>query len=95
MIFNPLKITNKKGRENKNFPPIVNKAARIKDKYTAIFLRVVAEAALEQLESGAEIKEVTPFWRAVAPGDKVSSRLPVDKKWFERLRKKEYEDSVR
>ena len=62
---------------------------------TAIFLRVVAEAALEQLESGAEIKDVTPFWRAVAPGDKVSSRLPVDRKWFERLRKKEYEDSVR
>jgi hypothetical protein len=50
---------------------------------------------MEQLESGAEIKDVTPFWRAVAPGDKVSSRLPVDKKWFERLRKKEYEDSVR
>ena len=32
LIFNPLKITNKKGKENKNFPPIVNIAARIKDK---------------------------------------------------------------
>ena len=61
---------------------------------TAIFLRVVAEAALEQLETGAEIKDVTPFWRVVAPGDKVSSRLPIDKNWLTRLRKKELQDSV-
>ena len=56
---------------------------------TAIFLRLVAEAALEQLESGSEIENVTPFWRVVAPGDQVSSRLPVDQQWLERRRNEE------
>ena len=53
---------------------------------TAIFLRVVAEAALEQLEQGATTADITPFWRVVAPGDKVSARLPIDQKWLEELR---------
>ena len=56
---------------------------------TAIFLRLVAEAALEQLESGSEIENVTPFWRVVAPGDQVSSRLPVNRQWLERRRNDE------
>lgn len=56
---------------------------------TAIFLRLVAEAALEQLESGSEIENITPFWRVVAPGDQVSSRLPVDQQWLERRRNEE------
>ena len=42
LIFRPLKITKRKGNENQYFPPIVNKAARIKDKYTAIFFIVRA-----------------------------------------------------
>ena len=53
---------------------------------TAIFLRVVAEAALEHLEQGATTADITPFWRVVAPGDKVSARLPIDQKWIEELR---------
>ncbi len=56
---------------------------------TAIFLRLVAEAALEQLDAGAEIEDITPFWRVVAPGDQVSSRLPVDRQWLERRRSEE------
>ena len=56
---------------------------------TAICLRLVAEAALEQLESGSEIENVTPFWRVVAPGDQVSSRLPVNRQWLERRRNDE------
>ena len=61
---------------------------------TAIFLRLVAEAALEQLESGSEIENVTPFWRVVAPGDQVSSRLPVNRQWLERRRNDELLMSV-
>tara|TARA_B100000927_G_C16241789_1_gene379750 strand:+ start:174 stop:590 length:417 start_codon:yes stop_codon:yes gene_type:complete len=56
---------------------------------TAIFLRLVAEAALEQLDAGAEIEDITPFWRVVAPGDQVSSRLPVNRQWLERRRSEE------
>jgi len=56
---------------------------------TAIFLRLVAEAALEQLESGSEIENITPFWRVVVPGDQVSSRLPIERQWLERRRSQE------
>ena len=56
---------------------------------TAIFLRVVAEAALEHLEQGAKTADITPFWRVVAPGDKVSARLPIDQKWLEARRQEE------
>ena len=56
---------------------------------TAIFVRVVAEAALEQLEQGAKTADITPFWRVVAPGDKISSRLPIDRQWLEERRAKE------
>lgn len=56
---------------------------------TAIFLRVVAEAALEQLEQGAKTADITPFWRVVAPGDKVSARLPIDQEWLEERRQEE------
>ena len=56
---------------------------------TAIFLRVVAEAALEHLEQGAKTEDITPFWRVVAPGDKVSARLPIDQKWLEARRQEE------
>ena len=56
---------------------------------TAIFLRVVAEAALEHLEQGATTADITPFWRVVVPGDKVSARLPIDQKWLEARRQEE------
>ena len=44
---------------------------------TAIFLRVVAEAALEHLEQGATTADITPFWRVVAPGDKILSLIHI------------------
>ena len=56
---------------------------------TAIFLRVAAEAALEKLATGAEVRDITPFWRVVAPGDKIGSRLPIDRQWLERRRAEE------
>ena len=56
---------------------------------TTIFLRVVAEAALEHLEQGAKTADITPVWRVVAPGDKVSARLPIDQKWLEARRQEE------
>jgi hypothetical protein len=42
---------------------------------TAIFLRVVAEAALEQLDKGTSVESITPFWRVVDPADKVAKKL--------------------
>ena len=47
---------------------------------TGIFLRIVAEAAYESLQAGAGLKDVTPFWRAVAPKSPTARKLsfPVD-----------------
>lgn len=56
---------------------------------TAIFLRVAAEAALEKLATGAKVRDITPFWRVVAPGDKIGSRLPIDRQWLEQRRAEE------
>jgi hypothetical protein len=42
---------------------------------TSIFLRIVAEAAWDEYLSGRRLEEVTPFWRAIGPKDKVTGKL--------------------
>ncbi len=42
---------------------------------TAIFLRIVAEAALEEIAKGRPPAEVTPFWRVIAPGSSIAGKL--------------------
>jgi hypothetical protein len=42
---------------------------------TAIYLRVVAEVALRDLEEGKPLDEVVPFWRVVTPDSKVAKKL--------------------
>lgn len=42
---------------------------------TAIFVSIAAEAAFEQYKSGKKLSEITPFWRAIAPGSKMAARL--------------------
>jgi hypothetical protein len=42
---------------------------------TAIYLRVVAEVALRDLEEGKRLEEVVPFWRVVTPESKVAKKL--------------------
>ncbi len=49
---------------------------------TAIFLRMVAEAAWEQIESGADLADVTPFWRVVEPGSTLAKKLRADSRWI-------------
>ena len=49
---------------------------------TSIFVRIASEAALEALESGTPVSEITPFWRVVGPDDKIAAKLPVDKDWI-------------
>lgn len=53
---------------------------------TAIFIRIVAEAAIEALESGAEPNEISPFWRVVGPDDKIAKKLSVDREWIRHRR---------
>jgi hypothetical protein len=56
---------------------------------TAIFLRIAAEAAWEELESGRAIDEVTPFWRAIEPGSTIARKLSVDSAFIARQRELE------
>lgn len=53
---------------------------------TAIFLRVVSEAALEDLADGVAVANIIPFWRAVEPDSKVASRLVIDSDWIAQQR---------
>lgn len=42
---------------------------------TAIYLRVVAEVTLRDLEEGKRLDEVVPFWRVVLPDSKIAAKL--------------------
>lgn len=42
---------------------------------TAIYLRVVSEVALRDLEEGKRLEDVVPFWRVVMPDSKVAAKL--------------------
>lgn len=41
---------------------------------TSIFLRIVSEVAIEKLNQGKSIQEITPFWRVI------NSKMPIAKK---------------
>jgi len=42
---------------------------------TGIFLRIVAEANYEKLQSGKRIGEITPFWRVIEPKSALAKKL--------------------
>lgn len=42
---------------------------------TAIYLKVVAEVALQDLAEGKGLDQVIPFWRVVLPDSKVAGKL--------------------
>jgi hypothetical protein len=42
---------------------------------TGIFLRIVAEASYEQLQNGASIDDITPFWRVIDPNSALAKKL--------------------
>ena len=45
---------------------------------TSIFVRMVAEAALEDIADGKSVSEVSPFWRMITGQDKMAKKLNVD-----------------
>jgi len=49
---------------------------------TAVFVRMVAEAAWEDIVAGRTAAEATPFWRVVAPGSAIGKRLAADPGWI-------------
>lgn len=56
---------------------------------TAIFVRMVAEAALEDLKDGKPVAEVSPFWRLIDGQHKISQKIDVDCQWIDEQRASE------
>jgi pantoate kinase len=48
---------------------------------TGIFLRVVSEAAFEEVSAGAGLGDVAPFWRVVEPGSALGKKLACGVDW--------------
>lgn len=56
---------------------------------SGIFLRLVTEAALEDLADGKTIDQISPFWRMVDKKSPVAKKLGLDPAWLDELRASE------
>lgn len=56
---------------------------------TAIFLRISAQAAIEQMDAGKVTADVTPFWRVIEPQSTIAGKLTMDPQWIAQMRESE------
>jgi hypothetical protein len=56
---------------------------------TGIFLRIVSEAAHEQLEKGLAVSKVAPFWRVVETKSPLNKKLSFGADFVKKQREKE------
>ncbi|MBW3468665.1 hypothetical protein [Arthrospiribacter ruber] len=56
---------------------------------TGIFLRIVAEAAFEELQLGKSIDEITPFWKAIPPNSSTAKKLTFGQELLIEMREKD------
>ena len=56
---------------------------------SAIFIRISAQAAIDEMEEGTPASDVAPFWRLLTGTDKIASRLSIDPAWIDRQRESE------
>lgn len=56
---------------------------------TSIFIRLSAQAALEEMADGATTQEIAPFWRVLSSADKITKKLDVDPAWVDKQRQLE------
>jgi len=45
---------------------------------SSIFIRIAAQAAIDEMVDGKPVSEVTPFWRLLTSKDKITKRLNID-----------------
>lgn len=55
----------------------------------SIFLRIAAEAAWDELEAGASLGDIVPFWRAVDPKSDLARKLRCGPDWIAHQRQME------
>jgi hypothetical protein len=53
---------------------------------TAIFLRMIAEVAWDEIREGRSAPDVTPFWRVIGPATPIAKRLRADEEWLRKQR---------
>lgn len=53
---------------------------------TGIFLRIIAEVALEDLAAGAPLEDVAPFWRVVDPKSPLAKKLSCGPEFIQNRR---------
>jgi hypothetical protein len=56
---------------------------------TAIFLRISAQAAIEQMNAGKATTDITPFWRVIEPQSTIAGKLTMDAQWIAQMRESE------
>jgi hypothetical protein len=52
---------------------------------SGIFLRIVSEAAWDEILAGKSPGEVTPFWRAISPKDAIIPKLRCGREFLEKM----------
>lgn len=53
---------------------------------TAIFLRISAQAAIDEMEGGKPKEDIAPFWRVLRASDKITAKLSIDRQWIDTQR---------
>jgi len=53
---------------------------------TAIFLRISAQAAIDEMEGGKPKEYIAPFWRVLRASDKITAKLSIDRQWIDTQR---------
>ena len=53
---------------------------------TAIFIRIAAQAAIDDLASGKKEQDITPFWRLLSSEDNIAKKLSIDGQWIDMQR---------
>ena len=56
---------------------------------TGIFLRIIGEAAWEQMQAGADPEEITPFWRVVAADSTLAKKLSCGPSFVRKMQRAE------
>jgi hypothetical protein len=56
---------------------------------TAIFIRIAAQASIDELAENKPIEKVTPFWRLLSSEDKIAKKLSIDGAWIDHQRELE------
>lgn len=56
---------------------------------TGMFLRIVTEAALEDLATGTSVDVITPFWRVIEPSSALANKISCGPDFIERERERE------